>query len=126
MASIQFEDSADSQNVAGVVEYGSESKVLARVLVRFKGERQDMGTPKIQMLYGQKLTDQGPLQLWGANKKNDPSSLSGFSIVLTYNRNTRITIPVSSDALEVSRARAHPKFSLSLEPTPKSAHGIVE
>jgi hypothetical protein len=119
MASIQFEDAKDSENIAGVIEYGSESKVLARVLVRFRGKREDTGTPKIQMSYGQKLTDSSPLELWGANKKNDRSSLSGFSIVLSYNRNTRVVIPVSGDALDLTRARAHPMFTLSLEPTPQ-------
>jgi hypothetical protein len=119
MASIQFEDAEENQNIAGVIEYGSESKMLARVLIRFRGQRQDTGTPKIQMLYQQKLTDSIPLELWGANKKNDKSSLSGFSIVLSYNRNTRIVIPVSVDALDLARARTHPMFALSLEPVPQ-------
>src|SRR5262249_11973594 len=64
MASIQFEGSGDRQNLAGIIEYGSESKVVARVMIRFTGQRQDTGTPKIQMLYRQKLTDSSPLELW--------------------------------------------------------------
>src|SRR5262245_6310894 len=118
MSSIQFEESGDNKTLAGILEYGSESRVLARMMIRFRGSRQDTGTPKIQMLYRQKLTGSSPLDLWGADKKNDKSSLSGFSIVLAYNRNIRIVIPVSNDALEVTRARGNPMFSLSLEPTP--------
>ena len=117
MASIQYGEEGDRQNLAGVLEYGSESTVLARVRIRFKGDREDTGTPRIQTLYRQKLTASSPLELWGADKKNDKSSLSGFSIVLSYNRNTQIVIPVSNDRLEVNRGRSHPKFSLSLEPT---------
>lgn len=119
MASIPFPESKDTEKLAGVLEYGSESRVLARVMVRFKGERQDMGTPKIATLYRQKLTDASPLELWGADKKNDPSSLSGFSIVLSYDRNIRIVIPVSNDMVEVTRARSHPMFALSMDRAPQ-------
>ena len=119
MASIQPGDSNEARSLAGIVEYGSESKVLSRVMIRFKGQPQDTGTPKLQMLYGQKLTDSSPLELWGANKKADKSSLSGFSIVFSYGRNTRIVIPVSGDTLDLTRARTHPMFALSLEGTPK-------
>jgi len=119
MASIPYPESTNLNNLAGVVEYGSEAKVLARVLIRFKGNREDMGTPKIQMLYRQKFADSSPLELWGADKKNDKSSLSGFSIVLSYDRNTRIVIPVSNDALEITRAGTSPRFTLSLEPGPQ-------
>jgi len=118
MASIQYQGSGE--NLAGVLEYGSESRVLSRVIIRFRGKREDTGTPKIQMLYRQKLTDSSPLELWGADKKNDKSSLSEFSIVLEYNRSTRIIIPVADDALQVSKARAHPMFALSLEPVTKN------
>jgi len=84
-------------------------------MIRFKGQPQDTGTPKIQMLYGQKLTDSSPLELWGANKKADKSSLSGFSMVFSYGRNIRIVIPVSGDTLDLTRARTHPTFALALE-----------
>jgi hypothetical protein len=114
MASIQYPESNNRKNLAGVLEYGSEAKVLARVMIRFKGNREDTGTPKIQMLYRQKFTDSSPLELWGANKKNDKSSLSGFSIVLSYNRNDRIVIPVMNDTLQITRAGT-PRFTLSLE-----------
>jgi hypothetical protein len=117
MASIPFPESKDTEKLAGVLEYGSESKVLARVSIRFVGERQDMGTPKIATMYRQKLMDTSPLELWGADKKNDPSSLSGFSIVLSYNRSIRIIIPVSNDAPDVTRARTHPMFALSSDRT---------
>ena len=119
MASISYPESNSDQTLAGVLEYGSESKVLARVMIRFRGNREDTGTPKIQMLYRQKLTDSNPLELWGADKKNDRSSLSGFSIVLSFIRNNRIVIPVSNDTLEITRTGVHPMFGLSLEPGPQ-------
>jgi len=116
MASIPYPEPNNRDNLAGVLEYGSEDKVLARVMVRFKGTREDTGTPKIQMLYRQKFTDSSPLELWGADKKNDKSSLSGFSIVLSYNRNNRIVIPVLNDSLQISRAGTNPSFTISMEP----------
>jgi hypothetical protein len=115
MASIQPEGSSEDRSLAGIIEYGSESQVLSRVMIRFRGQPQDTGTPKIQMLYGQKITDSSPLELWGANKKADKSSLSGFSIVFSYGRNIRIVIPVSGDALDLTRARTHPMFTLGPE-----------
>lgn len=115
MASIPYPESNNRNSLAGVLEYGSEAKVLARVMIRFNGNREDTGTPKIQMLYRQKFTDSSPLELWGANKKNDKSSLSGFSIVLSYNRNDRIVIPVMNDTLQITRAGT-PRFTLSLDP----------
>jgi hypothetical protein len=119
MASIPYPESNNTQTLAGVVEYGSESKVLGRVMIRFKGNSEDTGTPKIQMLYRQKLADSSPLELWGADKKNDRSSLSAFSIVLSYTRNNRIVIPVSNDALQIARTPLNPTFALSLEPGPQ-------
>src|SRR5262245_41675072 len=116
MASIPYPEPNNHNELAGVVEYGSEAKVLARVMVRFKGNREDTGTPKIQMLYKQKFADSSPLVLWGADKKNDRSSLSGFSIVLSYNRNNRIVVPVSNDKLELTRAGSSPRFTLNMEP----------
>src|SRR5262245_57515696 len=116
MASISCPEPNNPNNLAGVVEYGSEAKVLARVMIRFRGNREDTGTPKIQMLYKQKFADSSPLVLWGADKKNDRSSLSGFSIVLSYNRNNRIVVPVSNDKLELTRAGSSPRFTLNMEP----------
>src|SRR5499433_2779928 len=119
MSSIPYPESNNRNNLAGVVEYGSEAKVLARVMIRFRGNREDTGTPKIQMLYKQKIADSSPLELWGADKKNDRSSLSGFAIVLAYNRNNRIVIPVSNDTLEITRAGTSARFTLSVEPRPQ-------
>lgn len=116
MASLQAPESEKLQSFVGTLEYGSESKVIGRVIIRLRGEREDMGTPKIRALYRQKLTDSSPLELWGRDKKNDRSSLSAFSLVVSYDKNTRIVIPVSNDALELTRATAPPKFVLSAEP----------
>jgi hypothetical protein len=119
MASIPYPESNNPNNLAGVLEYGSDAKVLARVMIRFRGNREDTGTPKIQMLYKQKFASSSPLELWGADKKNDRSSLSGFSIVLSYSRNNRIVIPVSNDRLEITKAGNSPRFTISLEPSPQ-------
>jgi len=115
MASLPFPEPGDNHQIAGVLEYGSESGVLARVLIRFKGEPEDMGTPKISALYQQKTTNTSPLELWGSDKKNDPSALSGFSIILSYGRNIRIIVPVSKDTIDLTRATTNPMFALSLD-----------
>jgi hypothetical protein len=91
--------SAESQ--AGVIQYGSEKSVLQRVILRFKG---DIGRPRVQMLYKEKIVESEPLMLWGADKKNDKTSLSDFSVVLLFHDLRKVIIPVKNDQLLVSAA----------------------
>jgi hypothetical protein len=91
--------SAESQ--AGVIQYGSEKSVLQRVVVR---SRRDIGRPRLQMLYQGKLIESEPLMLWDVDKKNDKSSLSDFSLVLTFHDLSKVTIPVKNDQLVISAA----------------------
>ena len=91
--------SAESQ--AGVIQYGSEKSVLQKVILRSKG---DIGRPRVQMLYKEKLVESEPLMLWGADKKNDKTSLSDFSIVLLFYDLRKLIIPVKNDQLLLSAA----------------------
>jgi hypothetical protein len=103
-------------DVVGVIQYGSEDRVLDAVEVRRaikSGE--DYGTPKIEALYRLKCVSgsMSPLELWGADKKNDPSSLSAFSMVFSYDRTTTIVIPVTNDRFDLTRSRFPKKFTLA-------------
>jgi hypothetical protein len=93
----------------GVIEYGSEDHVIDRVAVyRRRGPREDFGTPKIEAVYRQKRERSSPLVLWGADKKNDTSSLSAFSMAFSfsYNPNIQFNVPVTNDRFDLSKARA--------------------
>jgi hypothetical protein len=105
--------SAGRGDVVGLIQYGSEDRVLDSVEVRraVKSD-EDYGTPKIEALYQQKRVTDIPLQLWGADKKNDPSSLSAFSMVFSYDRINTIVIPVNNDRFELGRARLPKKFTV--------------
>lgn len=91
--------SAESQ--AGVIQYGSEKTVLQKVILRFKG---DIGRPRVQMLYKEKLVESQSLMLWGADKKNEKTSLSEFSIVLVFHDLRKLILPVRNDQLLISAA----------------------
>lgn len=91
--------SAESQ--AGVIQYGSEKSVLQKVILRHKG---DIGSPRVQMLYKEKLVESEPLMLWGADKKPDKTSLSDFSVVLLFYDLRKVIIPVKNDQLLLSAA----------------------
>ncbi|HYM00160.1 MAG TPA: hypothetical protein VEZ90_14505 [Blastocatellia bacterium] len=113
MASIPPPESEDPRAVIGAIEYGSEDKVIDRVLVRrtIKGIA-DFGTPKVEASYRQKRVRNETLELWGADKKNDPSSLSAFSMVFSFEGAGSITVPVVNDRFDVSRAIATRGFSV--------------
>jgi hypothetical protein len=87
--------SAESQ--AGVIQYGSEKSVLQKVILRFKG---NIGRPRVQMLYREMLDESQSLMLWGADKKNNKTSLSDFSVVLLFHDLRKVIIPVKNDQLE--------------------------
>ena len=99
--------SAESQ--AGVIQYGSEKTVLQKVMLRFKG---DIGLPRVQTLYREKLVESQPLMLWGADKKNNKSSLSDFSVVLSFDDVRKVIIPVRNDQLVISAATVPKGFNL--------------
>lgn len=86
---------------AGVIQYGSETSVLQKVILRFKG---DIGPPRVRMLYKEKLVESQPLMLSGADKKNDKTSLSDFSVVLLFHDLRKVIIPVKNDQLLISAA----------------------
>jgi hypothetical protein len=110
-ASIAPAESGKYKDIVGIFQYGSESKVLGRLLLR-TSLNETLGSPKIKFLYQKKLTETSPLMLWGADKKNDKSSLSDFSIILSYDTLQDIIIPVANDTLDIGRATIPKSFSL--------------
>ncbi len=106
MASIPAPENKSAKKVIGLLEYGSEKELLQKLVIRSRAKKlEDTGTPKIKMLYRQKLEPENRLMLWGADKKNDPSSLSDFSIVLSFDEGQDVVIPVKNDHLDLKSAR---------------------
>lgn len=106
MASIPAPESKSGKKAIGLLEYGSEKELLQTLIVRSRAKKvEDTGTPKIKMLYRQKLEPENRLMLWGVDKKNNPTSLSDFSIVLSFDEGQDIVIPVKNDHLDLKSAR---------------------
>ncbi len=106
MASIPAPESKTMKKAIGLIEYGSEKDIMQKVIVRSTAAKvEDTGTPRIKMLYRQKIAAENRLMLWGADKRNTPSSLSDFSIVLSFDEAQDIVIPVKNDHLDLKSAR---------------------
>jgi hypothetical protein len=104
-ASVASAEGEKDQSVIGVIQYGSETKPLSRIILRSKTEaQQDMRLEKIKARYQRKLNDTSPLTLWGVDGKAAVSSLTDFSIILSFYENVQIEIPVTNDQPQLSRA----------------------
>ena len=104
-ASVQSAESEKDQSVIGVIQYSSETKPLSRIILRGKTEAQrDMRLEKIKARYQRKLNDTGTLTLWGVDGKGATSSLSDFSIILSFYEKVQVEIPVTNDQLQLGRA----------------------
>lgn len=106
MASMPMPLPTPGKNGFGVITYGSDREAIQSVLVRSTAKNvEDTGTPVVKAVYRQKIVAENPLVLWGADKKNNPSSLGDFSLVLSFDQGQDIIIPVRNDRLDVKSAR---------------------
>lgn len=104
-ASLPPVEAETAQNVIGVIQYGSESKMTNKLVLRSKVENSDdVYTPKIKALYQKKFTDSNELMLWGVDKKNSKSSLSDFTLVFSFYGGSELRIPVVNDSLDFNNA----------------------
>jgi hypothetical protein len=106
MASLPMPLPKPAKNALGVVTYGSDKEATQTVLVRSTAKNaEDTGTPTIKALYRQKIVAEIPLVLWGADKKNTPTSFSDFSLVLSFDQGQDIIVPVRNDRLDLKSAK---------------------
>jgi hypothetical protein len=104
-ASLMPAEAEASQNIIGIIQYGSESKVMNKLVLRSKAEgNDDVYTPQIKAFYQKKFTDSNELMLWGVDKKNSRSSLSDFTMVFTFQEGAELRIPVVNDSLDIKQA----------------------
>jgi hypothetical protein len=113
-ASIVPVERATVKDLQGVLQYGSERRVSQRLLLR---SGIDLYLSKVAFRYQGKLHDdrqaleQG-LGLWGVNKATSKIALSDFSIVLTFNDQFEVEIPVEKDELQIAKAQVPAKLIL--------------
>lgn len=112
--SIPLPEFEKDHRVVGVIEYGSETEVLSRVVVRLKtGEANDLNA-QLRLTYQGKPVKERILDLWHADGKKEKASLSKFSIVLDLDENEIITIPMANDLPDLAHATVPAKYELSL------------
>lgn len=113
-ASIEPAERTTVKDLRGVLQYSSERKLLQRLLLRSGA---DLYLSKIAFRYQGKLHDdmraleQG-LGLWGVNKATSETALSDFSIVLIFNDQIEVEIPVEKDELQIAKAKVPAKLIL--------------
>lgn len=104
-ASVPSVEGEKDQSIIGVIQYSSETKTLGRIILRGATEAQrDMRLEKIKARYQRKLSDTDNLTLWGVDGKGAASSLSDFSIILSFYDNVQVEIPVTNDQPQIGRA----------------------
>jgi hypothetical protein len=112
--SIRLPEFDADHRVVGVIEYGSETEVLSRIVVRVKtGEAEDMNGI-VRMWYQGKPVKERTLDLWHADGKKEKTSLSKFSIILDLDESGIISIPVTNDMPDLTRATVPAKYAVSL------------
>lgn len=112
--SIPLPEFEKDHRVVGIIEYGSETEVLSRVVVRVKtGEANDLNA-QLRFLYQDKPVKERILDLWHADGKKEKASLSKFSIVLDLDENEIITIPMTNDLPDLARATVPAKYEVTL------------
>lgn len=122
--SLQAPEMKRGKDVLGVLEYGTNKRVLQRIVLRTAdAETFDLGPPEVGVAH-QKDTrfakdDQvQEVALWAYDGKQGTTSLSDFTILLKWEETLLITIPVKNDVLQISEAKVPAKIKLELPAKP--------
>jgi hypothetical protein len=94
----------------GLLQYGSSTTPLWKLAIYSKAEP----IIRVKFLYQNKIVDSDSLMLWGVDGKNDKSSLSHFAIVVSMDFAGDIVLPISNDALDLTKATIPPRVRVEL------------
>ena len=107
-ASLPPLDDKQVPDLSGVIQYVSNSNVLQRIAVISKNQN----AASITLRYQGKQNEGRTLMLWGFDKKNSISSLSDFSIVVSYGSAGEIVLSVRDDKIDLKNATYTKFFQL--------------
>ncbi len=113
-AALRIPEFEKDPQIVGILEYGSETELLSRIVVRVKTGESEPQAAVIKFRYQGKPVKEKTLDLWHADGKKAKTSLSNFSIVLDMEEAGNIVIPVMNDVPDLSRAVVPPKYAVSL------------
>lgn len=113
-----------SQEVLGVLQYGSSKRVTHRIVLRSSDvEMLEMGAPEVGVAHQQETKfaqhDQDEeVALWAYDGKKATTSLSDFTVILKWEDKVQIVIPFKNDAPVLSEAKTPPKIKLEISTKP--------
>ena len=108
-AAIAATETYDSE-LQGILQYVSYTGPIWKLAIYSKADR----LPRIKLRYQGKLEESGTLMLWGVDGKRDKSSFSNFAIVLSMDSGGEIVLPISNDAVDLTKATIPPFFRVEL------------
>ena len=94
----------------GLLQYGTPTTTLWKLALYSKVEP----IIRVKFRYQNKTVDSASLMLWGVDGKNHKSSLSQFAIVLSLESAGEIVLPITNDALDLTKATIPPSFLVEL------------
>jgi len=94
----------------GLLQYGTPTTPVWRLAIYSKAEP----IIRIKFRYENKMVDSDSLMLWGVDGKNAKSSLSRYAIIVSLDFAGNIVLPITNDALDLSRATIPPRVRVEL------------
>ncbi len=94
----------------GLLQYGSSTTPLWKLAIYSKAEP----IIRVKLQYQNKTVDSDSLMLWGVDGKNDKSSLSRFAIIVSMDFAGDIVLPITNDALDLTKATIPPRVRVEL------------
>lgn len=87
------------EDFVGLLQYGPPEAPLWKLAIYSK---QSAGV-KLKLLHENEVVESDSLILWKADGKNDKSSLSNFSIVVSLSAKDDVILPITNDAVDFSK-----------------------
>jgi len=94
----------------GLLQYGTPTTPLWKLAIYSNAEP----IVRIKFQYQNKIIDSDFLNLWGVDGKNNKSSLSHFSIIVSLDWAGDIVLPITNDALDLTKATIPARFRVEL------------
>lgn len=94
----------------GLLQYGTPTNPLWKLAIYSKVEP----ITRIKFRYENKIVDTGSLMLWGVDGRKDKSPLSHFAIVVSLDFAGDMVLPITNDALDLTKATIPRNFRIEL------------
>lgn len=87
------------EDFVGLLQYGPPEESLWKLAIYSKPS----SGVRLKFLYENKVVESDSLMLWKADGKNDKSSLSNFSIIISLGAKDDVILPITNDFVDLSK-----------------------